>query len=228
METTPSPLHPLISSSNSQSKTDTVRFDSATGSKSSQKLDPFAEQNAKRTEQKKGKNRRRKTIIIVTLLIAGLVAIGIIVYLMVVLIQSQSPSEPDVDIPTVDDGSTEQLLNLQDEAQKIYNANASNSQAERLAKAVKVFEDAIAQPNAKDYIDQIQLSKVMFYFINGYNTLAIKTISEINPDKLPNDQKAMFYNTANNAYAQNNDIEKSQEYQKLQTETIIQMGGGQG
>ena len=162
------------------------------------------------------------------MVVVGLAAIGTIVSLTVILLNRHEASNPGTDVPTIDNGSTEQILDLQDKAQEIYNANSSAPQAERLAKAIKIFEDALAQPDANNYADQIQLSKMMFYFINGYNDLTIKTISEINPDKLPNDQKAMFYNTANNAYAQNNDTEKSQEYQKLQTETIIQMGGGQG
>ncbi len=92
---------PAVLSNSSQSKTNNVQFDSTIGSKSSHKLNPFAEQNAKaeakKTEKNQRRSKKRKTLKVVSLVFGTIILVASITATIIVWQQKSHTNQPSED-----------------------------------------------------------------------------------------------------------------------------------
>lgn len=139
---------------------------SASTSKTAQKIDPFAEQNAKRAEKKaKTKKQAKKGIIISVIVVIILIAIGIILWLIF-----RPPAEV-IDLEA--QAWTNESQKIQDAANTIYkqasgdgssNANgAINVSAEGAAAASDYFNEQYESTTETTQKNTIILSEMQFY-----------------------------------------------------------------
>ena len=205
-----------------------IRFNSAVGSKNSQKIDPFAEQNAKRAEKEKEQAKKRKKIITVSSLIGGLLVLGLIIWVIIIVIQPE-PEPLPVSPVIIENGSTEEIVEIQNQAQQIYNTNPNinpvNPSTEDIETVDQLFAEIIDSPSGKEYPDQVRLAQLMFYAENNYYDQARKILDEITPSHLSKEQQALYYNYAGTIYNKFNENEKANEAYKEATNIRFELGG---
>lgn len=206
------------------------QYDSAgIGTKTAQRQDPFAEQNQRRAEKEAKAIKKRKQILWIT--IPTILVVLILTVIGIVYFATRVKDTFDDTIDFDNDTITKDMSDLQDLAQDAFKNEVTQDESGITISgdteaAEKIFEDTLANPANKEYANQINLSRMLFYIDNGKYESVIETSSGINPDELDGDQKVLYYNALNLAYAGLGDTEKSYEYIRLQGEAILQNGGG--
>lgn len=195
------------------------------------KVDPFAKQNQAAAE-KSAQNRKRRKVGIIVGTVLGIIVLAGGITGAVLLIQNYARSN-NPDAPSIENASTESVINLKELAENAYvGADGINpttgTGADDLAAAEKIYDDAITASKNRNYIAQIQLSKIVFYSGNGYNEKVIATAADVNIDDLTIEQKKIFYNMLMLAYyAVGNEAEYN-KYQNLMMQAAQEQGGQYG
>lgn len=205
-----------------------IQFNSAIGSKNSRKLDPFAEQNAERAEKLKERTKKRKRVIIASAIVGGVLLLGAIVWVIWIIVQPK-PEPLPVPPVTIENGSTEEITEIQDQAQQIYDNNSNINPIDPSTEDIKVvdqlFTEIIDSPSGKEYPDQVRLAQLMFYVENNFYDQARKTLDEIDPSRLDKEQQALYYNYAGTIYNKFDENEKSDEAYREATKIRFELGG---
>ena len=211
---------------------DAVQFKSKDiGVETAKPQDIFAKQRKEAEKQKQAEKKTRKILIIVFSILGGLIVIGLLIWLIVWLVQiNTTPAEDDpvvVDPTILTPGSTEELSNLSNAAQSAFE-DAANNGGDAEAAADAIFESATQNDADAAYANQILLSKIMFYGVNGDYASVREIFDEVDPDQLPLDQQIIYYNVGSNAYQEGGDYARAEEYINLVYELSRAEGNGQG
>lgn len=209
----------------------TVQFSSAMTAKAEQPKDYFAEQNAKQAEKNQASAKARKRLLIILGAVIGVVVVALVAWLVVWLMRGD-------DVPTIANGTTEEIVDLRKVAQAAYEKNNNSNDSvpvtgednsnTDMAAAESVFDQALSSSSGSRYTNQILLSKMMFYFNNGYIDLALSMMNQIDVNALPLEQQAIFYDLASTAFSENGDAEAANNYWLLSYQISRELGNGGG
>ncbi len=209
-----------------------VQFDSATGSKTAQRINPFAEQNAKLAEKKKAKTQKRKKGIIIGIVCGCIVLIAAIVIVIIIL-----NSGPKIEYtPEITGSSEEDILDYRNLLQQFYNQqkaeNESNDNSEEdhnlVSNINQVVQNTLNTSIGKENANAVLNARVYFYYNNGYYQEVINLLPQIDMDMLDNNLKANIYEVAANSYASLGDMENANAYYKLLFITPVEGPTGYG
>lgn len=219
---------PIATSQQATPEKPKIQFNSAVGSKNSQKIDPFAEQNAKRAEREKQQAKKRKKVIIVSSIVGGLLLLGVIAWIVIMFLQPK-PEPLPVSPVVITNGSTEEIAEIQNQAQQIYNDNTNINPLDPSSEDIKtvdqLFTEIIDSPSGQEYPDRVRLAQFMFYVENNYYEQARKILDEIDPSRLTKEQRALYYNYAGTVYSKYDEVEKANEAYKEATNIRFELGG---
>ena len=225
------------SQANQNLNTDQVQFASSQiGTKTAKKQDPFAEQNAKRAKKQEQQSDRMKKILITIISILVVILVALIVWLIVLFANRTNDSTTDEAVQFTQETVNEDMAKLRELASNAYdrkleeNTDGSVTMTDGdLDAAEEVFSQTLTVPGNEDFSSEINLAKIIFLVDNGQYYLAISVKDSVDIDKLTNENKFIYYNMLNLAYAGIGDTDMSNEYIRLQTDAMIELnGGGQG
>ena len=199
---------------------DPVQFASSNPSTQTAKApDYFAEQNRIAAEKKKLSQKKGKIAAIVLGTIALVAIVGVTVALVVALNRPEGDtvSVPNVQ-PIITSDSTAMIKNLQAHAQEAYGAKHD------LAAVMQLFSEqqAVTDPS---YLNQLRLAQITFYVTNGLYQQSANLEREIESDKLPLEQRGIFYDAMYSTYLGLKDNEKAGEYFGLSYENQLEQQG---
>ncbi len=223
---------PSQSSPNQPNNPSKIQFHSGQiEANATKKIDPFAKQNQAAAE-KSAQNKKRRKIGIIVAVITGILVLAGGITAAILLIQNHTRSN-NPDAPSLENASTESIINLKELAENAYVGTdginpTTGTGADDLAAAEKIYDDAIAASKNRNYIAQIQLSKIIFYSGNGYNEKVIATAADVNIDDLTIEQKKIFYNMLMLAYYAVGNEEEYNKYQNLMMQAATEQGGQYG
>lgn len=207
LESTATALHPLPKKS--PENTQKIQFHSEKGSKATQKVDLFAEQNAKQAEKQATRAKKRKRNITATVVIVGIIIVGVLVIILVNSNKSESNLTPS------EINENEAQSTYQDAINQI-NSEAINGfpSNENISEANAVFEESIFQAvdeNNTNMADSLRVAQMLFYNDVSTNYEKIIEIGESVEDiqSLEPIQQLRFYNLMATAYSAVGDKEKS-------------------
>lgn len=188
----------------------------------------FDEQNRKNAEKKKQDNKNRKMILIIGAAIVGVLVLIGIIWLVVIKMTPVNEPAGKVPIPVMTDGSNEEISEVQNYLQDIYDndgkATTSNAQM-RLDTADEAFAGLVEKQKDSTYLSQINLAKLLFYANNGFSEAIISNKDSVNPEVLSLDQKASYYNILASAYRSIGDIEQADRYLRMTSEILYELNG---
>jgi len=185
----------------------------------------FDEQNRKTAERKKQDNKNRKTIIIIGAAIIGVLALIAIIWWVVIKV-NQPTNNPSERIPIVTNGSDEDIDKVREYLQDIYNdTDNDDDNSIKLEAANNAINDMLNEPEGEEYVNQINLAKLLFYVDNGLHTEIIANKDTVDPAVLDLRQRATYYNILASAYRNIGDIEQANNYLKLTSETLYELNG---
>lgn len=211
------------------------------GVKTTVKEDPFAPQNQRTAAKKQHAKKERKKFYLIGGVIVAVVVIALIIWGLIVILNSGSEGDGGIEKPVMPtDASAYEpesdrivsstVENVGDLAQEAFQADGNNPEA-----AQEIFDAAIQditnnnqQNNGQTqaYINQVQISELLFYLNNGYNDKIIEMEKEIKPETMTDEQVAAYYNIIYNAYAnEGTNQEKINEYANLMFESAQKAGG---
>ena len=191
----------------------------------------FDEQNRKNAEKKKQDNKNRKMILIIGAAIVGVLALIGIIWLVVIK-ANEPTNDPGTRVPIITNGSDEEVSKIREYLQDVYNntnkENSNNDDQSKLNAADEALNDILNEPGGQEYINQINLAKMLFYFDNGLysNIIAIKDSIDVN--SLQPEQQITYYNTLYVTYQSLQDYEKANEYFVLSYNLSKELGGAGG
>ncbi len=187
----------------------------------------FDEQNRKNAEKKKQDNKNRKMILIIGAAIVGVLALIGIIWLVVIK-ANEPTNDPGTRVPIITNGSDEEITQIRNYLQGIYNDNTNDSietDPSGLEAADEAFNEILKENGSDDYINQVNLAKIMFYFDNGFNEEILNNKDSINPTELALGQRASYYNIVALAYFDIGDSEQANKYLKLTSKTLYELNG---
>lgn len=223
LESTATVLHPLPKRPAESEQN--IQFHSGRGSKATQKVDLFAEQNAKAEEKKaKAIKTRKRFLLIATPVLLAAIG-GVIIFIICVALWRPKPIEPESALPTISDNSAEETTKVLQFLQSYENTLETEDPEERLEAINAVAEEILQYGNNSQYVEQINLAVIMFDVANGYYHELIEMSAKIDAANLPLDQKLIFYNSLALAYQALGDNAKSEEYFNLTNEASIELVG---
>ncbi len=200
-----------------------VKFSSRSKSVSGEKVDYFAEQNAKRAEKDKKAAKVRKWGLVIWALI---VLATVITAVVLVVTKMQRPKlnvpEEGGDSSSSDGNSGMAAVeDLNEQVTEVFaptysvdeNGNVVVSGDLEAAKAA--FEAALANPANKKRINTIYLSQIVFYASISDHQGVIDVAAKVDPEKLNISEKIKFYNLTYLAYAALGDTEHANQYYTL-------------
>lgn len=201
-------------------------YHSANTSKTAQKIDPFAEQNAKRAEKKAQTKKQAKKGIFISIIVVIILIIAAIVCFL--LIKNNQPDDRPWmnDIPSIDNDSDDSVNKIQRYLQEVYNDNTSgNTKSAKLESANQATAAIIDHGDNSSYTNQIVLAQIKFYLTNGYYDEIIDKIPKVNVNSLNPQQKLSFYNCLMLAYQAQGNQTKYDEYSNLMLEVSVELNG---
>lgn len=211
------------------------------GVKTTVKEDPFAPQNQRTAAKKQHAKKERKKFYLIGGIIVAVVVIALIIWGLIIILNADSEGDGGIEKPVMPtDASAYEpesdrivsatVENVGDLAQEAFQADGNNPEA-----AQEIFDAAIQditnnnqQNNGQTqaYINQVQISELLFYLNNGYNDKIIEMEKEIKPETMTDEQVAAYYNIIYNAYAnEGTNQEKINEYANLMFESAQKAGG---
>lgn len=204
-----------------------VQFHSASIDPAAKKADYFAEQNQKAAAEKTKHKKITKKVLLIGIPVLVLAIIAVVLAIIFLPKQTVTPDDPEM--PTISTGSTEEITKLRDYAQSIYDGTAGTVTT-GLAAADEMFDDAIAaaEANGGGNLDQVRLSRMLFYVNLGDYQGILDTGNEVNPDNLSTNQRATYYNLLALAYTVQGNSERATEYYDLSYELRQEAGNGVG
>lgn len=194
--------------------------------RSANRQDPFAEQNAKAAEKKQHDSKIRKRIYIGLGVVLALALVGLGIWLVILFTQpTTTPDQPadDTNITFNPDDVAADLSKLQNLMNNAFNAkpdvsgDGSVSISGDLNAAEEIFNNVVSNPANRDYINQINLERVTFYFTNSMFDKVIELAEQgnIDPTKLSVEEQFEYYNMLTTVYYYQGNKEKSDEYNNL-------------
>lgn len=196
---------------------------------------PFAEQNRKAAEEKQKREEKRDATLakvnksitplkITLIVLSSIVIIVVIILAIIALIAALTP-EP---APTMDGNTAADVAKYQQTLQEIYEQNLSETENrdDALQAVDETISSTLETANGREYENEILLAKMLLLAYNSQYSEAVAVAETINPDALELPQKANYYYTLTNVYAEMGDHAKADEYYNLAIELSVQVGNG--
>lgn len=219
LENTATALHPLPKKSTPstqqantpQNKTQEIQFHSGRGSKANEKLDPFAEQNAKRAEKEKIKTKRKKKIAIIGSVVGGVTIISIAIIVVFALIGSTD--EENKVSETITDYNT-----IQNESQQAFDDTDKSA-----SEITEYYENLINRATSDEEKSTLRISEISSLAQNGFINEAINVATEFETTSYWQSsnqaQLGIYYGIMINIYSNLNDVEQINYYMDLLQQT---------
>lgn len=188
-----------------------IQFNSAVGSKNSQKLDPFAEQNAKRAEKLKTKTKRRKKTIVIGSFIGGAAVISAIIIVIFSLIKPNN--EDDKSSETITDYNT-----IQNESQQAFDDSDKSA-----SEITSYYENLINKATSSEEKATLRISEISSLAQNSFVDEAINAATEFESSSYWQSanqaQLGIYYGVMINIYSSLNNTERIDHYINLLQQT---------
>lgn len=168
----------------------------------------FAEQNRKDAEAKAKREKKLKQARIGVIVgCAVLVVLAVVSAVVVAIVAINSAKE---EIPIIA-GSTSEDVNDYREALQVF----FDKSDEKVSAVEDIVQETLKTDNGKEYADQVRLAQLMLYMNQGLYQEALGVSGNVNPDRLDQKSKVIFYSMLYNMYIALGDSEKANEYSSL-------------
>lgn len=197
-----------------------IQFNSAVGSKNSQKIDPFAEQNAKQAEKKKQRAKKRKNITLYLVVIGVILVVSALSIWLIPKALQSNPKDPETQTVIAD--------NTYNEAMDTIKNSTSDNQEDKVNEATQVFNQAIDKANKEnnpELADALRIAQMRMYLNTGqYDDRIIELGEQINNiNQLSPIERIKYYNFLAQSYSSKGDNEQAQKYYRLAAEASTEM-----
>lgn len=210
LESTATALHPLPKKS--LENTQKIQFHSERGSKATQKVDLFAEQNAKQAEKRVMQAKRRKKVVIASSILGSLVVISVIIVALLNMPKNRS-EEDEVTTTTISDYNT-----IQNESQQEF--DGTNKTASEI---ISYYDKLINNSTSNEQKATLHISEISSLAQNGFMDEAIQSALKFEESLYRQSsnqaQLSIYYGIMINIYSSSNDNERVEYYLDLLQQT---------